>query len=921
VNQAASRPLNLWFDPAEEEALSERLNAALGGGAWRRGGAEASVGVYATKEVPLGVPPLCALLALHAQARPGAAGCWVQHLPDPSPEALGNELRRLVGSRGRDLFNRAILEAIRDHTTDAIYILDDRGYFVFVNQHFQKLMGLTFAEICRPDFEFSRLIAPEGEAVIRAREEAFAEGVDPGSHYEFQAMNGSGSSFPAAVSTARMVFHGNAATVGILRDVSEPRRVREALERQNQELTVLNRVANAANRYQDLDLVLADTLDAVAEHIGFDAFIATRSEEEDGLFRIAAHRGLPAEVADKLAEEGTYDVPVGAYISDRSLAFSDLRTTTNEKAVMHPSISEHFRFKLLVPIVHGERSLGTLQAYNIAPGGFDPRDASLMESVANQLGAAMYRAWLHREQATQIAHLRTLDALATTMIGGAAAADLLAELADAAMIISGADVLTLWWATDDDLQAMQPRLQRGADEPVVIIESAQLALDRGDSWLDENGFLFVPVRRGGQGLGVFALGWERLSLGIAARVETLELLASHAALAAQQARLQRERDGALRRHFESQKLASLGGLAAGVAHDFNNVLAAILGRAQLLERQLDRPEHLASVKVIEQAALDGAGTVRRIQEFSRQSADRDEAVYLANLDEVVRDTIAQTSSQWLERAGGTVELDLRLGHPPPVLAEARDLREVYTNMVNNALDAMSSGGCLRLETGVTDGFGWVACKDDGKGIDAHQIERIFDPFYTTKGQQGTGLGLAVSFGIVQRAGGRIEVESEPGNGAAFIIYLPLAGPVDQERAVQREAALVESPATEAENATGATILVTEDDEMVRELLVAILSENGYCVVEASDGNDCLAKLADITPDLILTDLGMPNLDGWGLAERLRSDYPDLRFGFITGWGATVDPSRVREAGACLVVAKPFRYEEVLHQVGEALRDS
>jgi PAS domain S-box-containing protein len=921
VNQAAVRPLNIWFDPDSTEVLTERLNAALGEGVWRRGGSEAGVGVYLTVEVPPAVPPLCALLALHPDARPGSVGGWVQYLPDPSPEALGDELRRLAEARDRELFNRAILEAIRDHTTDAIYILDDRGYFIFVNQHFQKLMGLTFAEICRPEFEFSRLLAPEGEAVVRAREQAFAEGLDPGSHYEFQAMNGSGNSFPAAASTARMVFHGHAATVGILRDISEPRRVREALERQNQELTVLNRVANAVNRYQDLDRVLEDTLDAVTEHIGFDAFIATRSEEEDGLYRVAAHRGLPEAVVGALDRENTYDVPLAAYVSDRSLAFSDLHSTVDEKEVMHPSISDHFRFKLLVPIIHGERSLGTLQAYNVKPGGFDPRDAALMESVANQLGAAMYRAWLHREQATQIAHLRTLDALATTMVGGAAAADLLAELADAAMIISGADVLTLWWATDDESEEMQPRLQRGDDEPVLIIDSAQPALERGDSWLDENGFLFIPVRRGGQRLGVFALGWERLSLQVSARVETLELLARHAALAAQQARLQRERDGALRRHFESQKLASLGGLAAGVAHDFNNVLAAILGRAQLLERQIDRPEWLASIKVIEQAALDGAGTVRRIQEFSRQSADKDEVVYLADLDEVVRDTVAQTSSQWLERAGGTVELDLRLNRPPPVLAEARDLREVYTNMVNNALDAMTGGGKLLLETGIADGFGWVRCKDDGKGIDPHQMERIFDPFYTTKGQQGTGLGLAVSFGIVQRAGGRIEVASEPGEGAAFTLYLPLAKASAIEKVERSAAPQVSAPATEAEPSNGATIMVTEDDEMVRDLLVTILSENGYRVVEATDGLDCLAKLADLTPDLILSDLGMPNLDGWGLAARLVVEHPTVRFGFITGWGATIDPSRVREAGACLVLAKPFRYEDVLRQVGEVLRGS
>ena len=903
---------DVWLDPRDEAELRQRLDEALGAECWRAARPdEALLGVFCRPDPPVQPDPFLPMVGWHREAARGERGMWLQVLEDPTAERLQEAIESVASLREIEVFDRLIFEALRHHSNDAIYLLDEQGYFVFVNRRFQDLLGLAFEEVCRPDFEFARLVSPLGMTVIEAREEVLRQGGEIPTQYEFEAADSRGRYFPVEVNTARIVFRGRVATLGILRDISEQQQVRRALQRQNRELSILNDVATVVNQGVELDAVLDRTLELLSEQLQFDAFMATRSEARDGLYRVVAQRGLPPKMCADIAKQEAYEVPRQASVSEKSVVFPDLREANEEAVLIHPDIAQYFRLKLLVPIFHGERAMGTLQAYSRDPGTFDTRDADLIAGVANQLGPAMYRNRLHLEQERQIRHLRRLDELATSIAEFGSTDDLLERIADTAFEISDSDACTLWWCNDDG--ELEPRFQRGLSERVPLSERCLQSLHHGPSWLDSDGRLVVAIRKGEVLLGAMAFRWQRVTLELAARVESLELLASHAALANQHAQVQRERDRALRERFESEKLEGLGRLSAGVAHDFNNVLASILGRAQLLKRQATSPEFIESLSVIEQAALDGAGTVRRIQEFSRQTTDTSDEQVLADLTQVVRDTVAQTSSNWESRGGGSVALELDVCEQVWVHADARELREVLTNLVHNALDAMEGGGTLRLATAVESEHGVLICGDDGAGIPDEVKERIFDPFFTTKGSGGTGLGLAVSFGIVQRRGGTFDVQSVADVGTVFTLRFPLA----QERPAVAAEVAAEPEADEVSH--GGRVVIAEDDDMVRELLVHILRDGGYEVHAACDGREALKMIAELSPDLVLSDLGMPELDGWGLAEAMRQAHPEVPLGFITGWGATLDPEEVQQAGASLVLAKPFRYEEVLKQVAQVLR--
>ncbi len=901
--------LKVWVSESAAASISTLLNQALGESGWVSAlPTRAEVGVYMEIHPPRGLPSDLPLLAIGPMARPDQNLRTLKHLPEPGPDALARALRQLAGFGEHRAFESELLEALTEQSSDSIYILDERGYFVFINRRFEQLYGYSRQEVCVPEFNFENLIAPGSHAIIQARVDAIAAGETVDSHYEFEAMDSSGRTFPVAVSVSKITFRGLPASVGILRDITESRRDKQNLQRTNRELRVLNRVATVVNRAMDLDTVLDLSVDILAQQPGLDALVATRADEPPGTFTVVAHRGLPKALTDVIGDEGyTYEVPLKNKVAEQSQAFPELLSEPTEAGLLHPLILEYFGSKLLIPVVHGDRPMGTLQAYNRDPGSFGEETERLLESVASQLAPALYRSWLHQEQAEQIGHLQALDELAAQILGVVDGAVIDQEIIKAAKLISGAGRVSLYWQRDEGL-VLSSEVEQAA---IPVAATALAAAHEGNSWLEGDGRLHVPITRGNRFSGLLVCHWSRMSLGMASRIEALELLASHASLAVEQKKLQGERDRALRQQFESEKLAGLGALSAGVAHDFNNVLAAILGRTQLLRRQIDQPDWLASLDVIEQAALDGAATVRRIQEFSRQQPDPEARDQAADLDQVVRDTIAQTSAQWVERAGGPVHLDLNLGDVATVRADSRELREVLTNLVNNALDAMRGGGTLGLHTGEGEGECFLVCEDDGAGMPESVRERIFDPFYTTKGKEGTGLGLAVSFSIIQRCGGRMTVGSELGKGTRFTIHLPQV-----PEGVSAPAEVVESIAPQAQG--DHLILVTEDNDDVRDLLVQILQEGGYRTLEARNGLECLEVLSKTRPDLILSDLGMPELDGWGLAKRLCAEHEGLPFGFITGWGDSIDREAVSEAGAKLVLSKPFRIEDVLKQVARVI---
>ncbi len=373
---------------------------------------------------------------------------------------------------------------------------------------------------------------------------------------------------------------------------------------------------------------------------------------------------------------------------------------------------------------------------------------------------------------------------------------------------------------------------------------------------------------------------------------------------------------------QMEKLSALGELASGVAHDFNNTLAGILGRAQLLQRTGDAEKIKRGLDIIIKTAEDGAKTVKRIQDFARQR--RDHNFELVSVDQILTDAGEITRPRWktcAEASNIHITLDLQIGSNAMVMGDDSELREVLVNMVFNAIDAMPEGGTLSLTTRTVDESVIITIVDTGVGMYPEVRTRIFDPFFTTKGKAGLGLGLAVSFGIIRRHGGNIEVESQYGHGTEFRITLPLAKIVEKsvtqvEHATPALPQTISSTCLQPLEQSQIRLLVVDDEVFVRDLLREILEGEQCEVFVAENGNEALSLFREIEFDGVFTDVGMPGMSGWELAREIRQINTRIPIAVITGWGEAVGSHEQKAAGVEWVVAKPFTADRITELVRE-----
>jgi PAS domain S-box-containing protein len=361
----------------------------------------------------------------------------------------------------------------------------------------------------------------------------------------------------------------------------------------------------------------------------------------------------------------------------------------------------------------------------------------------------------------------------------------------------------------------------------------------------------------------------------------------------------------------TEKLRALGELAGGVAHDFNNLLGAILGRVQLLRRRAFDADVDRELAVIEKAAQDGGETVRRIQEFSRIRRDRRFAP--VDLAEVLRDTVDITKTRWkaeAERRNVAVKVILVTPPVPPVMGNASELREVFTNLVLNALDAMPQGGRLVLSCRQQDDVVIAEVADTGVGMTEAIRKNLFDPFFTTKGTRGMGLGMSVVYGIVTRHEGKIDVVTELGKGTTFTLEFP--------KSKQPIAVAGGDGASLPAVVRKGRILVIDDEPEVASVVKDVLTAGGHTVDAAFSAADGIQLATVSAYDAVFTDLGMPDMSGWEVAERLHAIYPDLPVALVTGWGTSLDEDEARRRGIRAVVHKPFEIDEITRTASEIL---
>ena len=354
------------------------------------------------------------------------------------------------------------------------------------------------------------------------------------------------------------------------------------------------------------------------------------------------------------------------------------------------------------------------------------------------------------------------------------------------------------------------------------------------------------------------------------------------------------------RATHAEKMAALGELSFGVAHNVNNTLTGILGRAQLLLRTKDAEKINSGIEMIVKSAEDGAHIIRRIQDFARRQPSRKfQAVSVAGL---MKDVCEMTRPRWESQGiGSQIRLALVADCTASVLGDAVELREVLVNVIYNAIDALPSGGEIRMGSQETNGRVVLTVTDNGTGMTPEVKSRLFDPFFTTKGKGGTGMGMAVSFGIIRRHIGSIDVESEPGRGTTFRISLPIA----EDTRVNPE-----TESTQLEGFAGEDkirVLVVDDETAVREVLREALEAEG-CEVLVAESGEMALKLYDARGgklDVVFTDIGMPEMSGWELASEIRKRSDSIPLAIVSGWADAISCDARQAIKADWVVSKPF----------------
>lgn len=349
---------------------------------------------------------------------------------------------------------------------------------------------------------------------------------------------------------------------------------------------------------------------------------------------------------------------------------------------------------------------------------------------------------------------------------------------------------------------------------------------------------------------------------------------------------------------QNEKLKALGEISNGVAHDFNNILATISGYVDLslAKRQDDNIREY--LEIIKRASLDGAEMLRRIQEFTKNIREEENSFF--RFERIMKIVLNMINPRINDKAmlGIDININEELDAKGHVKGREFEIREVMINILNNAIDAMPSGGDIKIKTYNIDNDIYIEIEDSGHGIPKHILSRIFDPFFSTKGVNGNGIGLSVSYKIIKDHGGSIKVETEERTGTKFIISLPMH--LEEIVNINNE--------SEKKDEKYHKILVVDDKIPVAMATGEIIKSIGKEVDICYSAKEALQKLEAEKYDLVISDLAMPNLNGIELAKKVKSEYLDIKFVLMTGWLGDID--NYNDTTIDYILEKPFGIDEI-----------
>jgi signal transduction histidine kinase len=747
-------------------------------------------------------------------------------------------------------------------------------------------------------------------------------------------------------------------------------RERAALREHAQRLETVRVVGAEIARELDLPAVLRLILRRAVALVGGVSGGVMLWDEQAGLLGPHAWEGHQEWLGDVRWRLGEGVVGTVA-ATRRGMMVNDYRTSP----YAHPRFLERTATAAVLgeSLLYRDRLLGVLIVDRESSGGpFRREDQAVLELLADQAAAAIEHARLHSAAMRKGEELEALLRASRTVMAGLDLREILGRIVEEAARISGAPhvkVLLLdadarvlkVGALQGSAMSLDSSLPLGVGSSGIVAQTGE-PLFMADAQYDSRSvfaeadralgivtYLGLPIKRGSEVLGVLTFNTTSPRDYSPEEMVYLTSFADQAALAIEKgqfiAELQRSYDDLQRTQEElvrGEKLRGLGQMAAGIAHELNNILAAILGQVELLKLRTTEPQLRETLEILDTAATDGAQVVRRLQDFARQ---RPHAHLLpVPIGPAIQEALDMTRPRWRDEAlrrGVVVRVETAVADLPPILGAASEVREALTNLILNAVDAMPDGGTIRFEGRLvpmgageaeergaeeagapmlrdadapilSDGS-WVeiAVSDTGVGMDEEVRRRIFDPFFTTKGVRGTGLGLSVVYGIVERHGGSIQVASAPGQGTTVRLRL---------RPTKPETLHAPSPPPQRRvPAPPRRILLIDDDPTVREALSSLLRAMGHTVTEAAGGAAGLAMLAATPPDLVLTDLGMPEVTGWDVARAVKAERSGLPVILLTGWGDQVEDEEGGSACVDRILGKPVGLQDLLGVIADLTR--
>jgi signal transduction histidine kinase len=740
--------------------------------------------------------------------------------------------------------------------------------------------------------------------------------------------------FTAGLQAARR--RGEQVRRSLQADVDEGTRLYHDSEIRRRAAESVGELSRQLSQSLDYDAVVAQIVRSVRTLLDVKAAIVFKLDQDTGnLVALAGSGDVETRFDPPVVFPKGTNV-VGLAVSERRAVISP-DAINDPRFPSDPGAAERFatssdRTILALPLLLQDRVIGALSLRDRTGRVFSEEEVRAAQALADQAAIALENARLYvtaerrRREAEELAHA------ARTLTESLDVADLAARI-----VSSLQDILRVRTAgfrllqPDGSLVALgPPGGAPGYAEPGHValsghgtsgraiatgapFQSADVLADPAITLPDEvrerilaagtRAYLSVLLRAHGVLIGVLTVGDVAGRVYTPEEITLLQAFADQAALALDNAQLferaQRAHDDLARAHAQlvrGETLRAVGELAAGAAHHLNNLLAVVLGRIQIALRRSSAPDLARDLRPAEQAALDGADVVKRLARFSRGHPEP--TIVPVDLNELVDDVVEMTRPRWQNEAearGVRVETVLELGAIPLASADPPSVREVLVNLILNSVDAMPTGGRIVVRTWATDAGVHCSVSDTGLGMSAEVRRRVFEPFFTTKGVKSTGLGLSVNYGIIQRLGGELTIDTEEGRGSTVTFRLP-AAKTQPRRAAPPPDNLPPSPLR---------VLLIDDDAAVRSVVADMLAEDGHEVVQAAGGPEGLAHLGSLPRvDLVLTDLGMLGMNGWDVARAVRATSRSTIVGLITGWDEDLGPKPPDTGQVDLIVRKP-----------------